>query len=82
MDASTGTALSEGGKEEGGAGRGLEGEWTADVRPGGVVHDKHVMRVETLFLDARGCEIDVVFVLDRDAAAGARHPSMSVEVAT
>lgn len=35
------------------------------------MHDEHVVRVETLFLNAGGREVDVVFVLDGNAAAGA-----------
>jgi len=35
------------------------------------VHDEHVVRVEALFLDAGGGEVDVIFVLDGDAASGA-----------
>lgn len=35
------------------------------------MHNEHVVRVETLFLDAGGREVDVVFVLDGDPTAGA-----------
>jgi hypothetical protein len=56
-------------------------QWSADVLLARVVHDKDVVRLHQLFLHARGREEDVVFMLDRNAAAGARHPAESVELA-
>lgn len=35
------------------------------------MHDEHIVWMETLFLDAGGREVDVVFVLDGNAAASA-----------
>jgi hypothetical protein len=55
-------------------------QWSADVLLARVVHDKDVVRLHQLFFHARGREEDVVFMLDRDAAAGARHPAKSVEL--
>lgn len=55
-------------------------QWSADVLLARVIHDKDVVWLHQLFLHARGREEDVVFMLDRNAAAGARHPAESVEL--
>ena len=56
-------------------------QWPTDVLLARPVHDEDVVRLHQLFFHARGREEDVVFMSDRDAAAGAGDPAKSVELA-
>lgn len=57
-------AFRECGHEERCAGGGFEVEWATEVHLRGEVHYKHVGRVETLFLNSGGGEVDVGGVTD------------------
>ena len=56
-------------------------QWPTDVLLARPVHDEDIVRLHQFFFHARGRQEDVVFMSDRDAAAGAGDPAERVELA-